>query len=271
MDSTQIRLLSTDFDGTLHSDHEDPPIAVPVQDLIAKLQSQGVKWAINTGRDLPSLMEALGRARLCILPDYLVTIEREIYFLQRDGEGYDYVPHELWNHECTRLHDQLFAHVRKDLQPLHNWVHQNFTATIYEDPWSPFCLLARNSRDTDQIHQFLEEYARTVPDLAVVRNDVYVRFCHARYNKGSALKEIRGLLGIEVKEVLAAGDHWNDLPMLDRHHAHWLVAPSNAIPEVQRQVLRFEGYLSALPCGRGVAEGIEHCMRLVATRTVNST
>jgi ribosome-binding factor A len=29
-----------------------------------------------------------------------------------------------------------------------------------------------------------------VPSLTVVRNDIYARFCHVAYNKGSALAEI---------------------------------------------------------------------------------
>src|SRR5689334_19446471 len=75
-----IKLISTDFDGTLHADHEDPPVPLDLQQMIANLQSRGAKWVINTGRDLSSLMESLGRARLCIKPDFLVVVEREIYY-----------------------------------------------------------------------------------------------------------------------------------------------------------------------------------------------
>ena len=72
-------LISTDFDGTLHADHEDPPVPHDLQELIASLQVRGAKWVINTGRDLGSLLETLGRARLRIKPDYVVVVEREIY------------------------------------------------------------------------------------------------------------------------------------------------------------------------------------------------
>jgi hydroxymethylpyrimidine pyrophosphatase-like HAD family hydrolase len=52
-----IRLISTDFDGTLFAEFESPPIPAELTDLIARLQAQGAKWVINTGRDLSSLME----------------------------------------------------------------------------------------------------------------------------------------------------------------------------------------------------------------------
>ena len=82
-----IELISTDFDGTLHAEFENPPVPYDLQTLIGDLQKQGAKWIINTGRDLSSVMEGVARARLCIKPDYLVVVEREIY----SHEGAQYV------------------------------------------------------------------------------------------------------------------------------------------------------------------------------------
>jgi hydroxymethylpyrimidine pyrophosphatase-like HAD family hydrolase len=61
--------------------------------------------------------------------------------------------------------------------------------------------------------------------------------------------------------VLAAGDHLNDLPMLKREFAHYLVAPVNAIPEVKEVVAAQGGFVSTLSCGNGVAEGMEYHLR----------
>src|ERR1035438_7761606 len=77
--SLPIKLISTDFDGTLSAEFETPPIPEPVQKLIGDLQSRGAKWVINTGRDMSSLMEALARSGIAVEPDYLVLVEREIY------------------------------------------------------------------------------------------------------------------------------------------------------------------------------------------------
>ena len=68
-----------------------------------------------------------------------------------------------------------------------DWVNTRFRATVYEDAYSPFCLIASNNGDADVIHEHLDSLCRGVPELTVVRNDVYARFCHAAYNKGSAL------------------------------------------------------------------------------------
>ena len=80
--SPPIKIISTDFDGTLHADFENPPVPLELQQLIGELQQNGAKWVINTGRDLSSVMEGIARARLSVRPDFLVVVEREIYFHQ---------------------------------------------------------------------------------------------------------------------------------------------------------------------------------------------
>jgi len=76
--SLPIKIISTDFDGTFYTDFENPPVPADLQSLIGRLQQQGARWVINTGRDLSSLMESLARAHLSIRPDYTVVVEREL-------------------------------------------------------------------------------------------------------------------------------------------------------------------------------------------------
>lgn len=252
--SLPLKLISTDFDGTLFAEFENPPIPERFVSLIGDLQARGAKWVINTGRDMSSLMEALARARVSVQPDYLVLVEREIY--QHDGVRY--APVEKWNAACNRDHTELFARVRPEVAVLTDWVNSQFRATVYEDAWSPFCLIAGNNGDADLIHARLDEFCRRFPKLTVVRNDVYARFSHVSYNKGTALAELTEMLKLTSADVLAAGDHLNDLPMLKRDFARCLVAPRNAIPQVKEVVKRQGGFVSELTCGSGVAEGLEY-------------
>lgn len=249
-----IQMLSTDFDGTLFAEFEDPPVPLKLQKLIGELQAQGVIWVINTGRELSSLMEALGRARLSVKPDYLVLVEREIYC----RENSQYVELADWNRDCTHAHAELFLRVREDVPHLMKWVNERFRATVYEDPYSPFCLIAERNEDADIIHEFLNQYCENIPNLTVVRNDVYARFSHAGYNKGTALAELSRRLQIAPDNVLAAGDHLNDLPMLMQKYARYLVAPRNAVERVKSLIKSQKGYISHLPHGHGIADGIEY-------------
>jgi HAD superfamily hydrolase (TIGR01484 family) len=254
--SLPIKLISTDFDGTLFAEFEMPPIPPLLIKMIGDMQQRGAKWVINTGRDMSSLMEALARAAIPIQPDYLVLVEREIHI----HDGVRYKGMEEWNSACDREHRALFARVNKDVPKLMAWVNAGFQATVYADVYSPFCLIAGNTADAERIHSYLDEYSRTVPHLTVVRNDVYARFSHVAYNKGTALAEVARQLGIKRDEILVAGDHLNDLPMLLLEHARWLVAPSNAIEAVKEVVLKQGGFVSSKSQGHGVAEGLYWAM-----------
>ena len=260
-----IQIISTDFDGTLFAEFENPPVPGELQRLLGRLQQAGAKWVINTGRDLSSLLESLARARLSVRPDYLVVVEREIYV--RDKA--QYVGLADWNRDCARAHQELFARVRADLHRLVAWVNERFDAAVYEDSYSPFCLIAENNGDADVIHDFLNAYCAQVPKLTVVRNDVYARFCHEAYSKGTALAEIARRLGVGPDHVFAAGDHLNDLPMLTRERARWLAAPSNAIDLVKETVRHQDGFVSDQPHGYGVARGLEFFLRSPAARAAD--
>ncbi len=75
------------------------------------------------------------------------------------------------------------------------------------------------------------------------------------------MAEITRQLGLTRECVFAAGDHFNDLPLLREEHACWLVAPGNAIPVVKEAVWREGGYVSDRLCGPGVADGLEAAMK----------
>ena len=247
-----IRLISTDFDGTLYSEFGFPHVPKILQEMIGNLQAEGAAWVINTGRDLSSLMETLGRCRLAVKPDYLVVVEREIY----RHEDSKYVEVDDWNKECRQAHAELFEALAPDLPQMIAWVQDRFHATIYEDIYSPFCLVAESTEDADGICSGMREYCASIPHLALVRNDVYARLSHDAYNKGTALAQLAGILGVAKESVFAAGDHYNDLPMLVKEFADCLAAPENAIRMVKDSVRRQEGYVSSLSQGHGVADAI---------------
>ncbi|MEI7733034.1 MAG: HAD-IIB family hydrolase [Verrucomicrobiota bacterium] len=252
-----IKLLSTDFDGTLFSGFDYPPVPRSLQAKIAELQAQGAKWMINTGRDLTGLMEIMARSHLTIKPDYLGCVEREIYV--HDGKRYTSLSE--WNDACTRSQAEVFSRIREDLPQIIAWVNQHFDATVYEDIYSPFCLVAENNPDADKIVAYVEDYCQRIPKLTIVRNDVYARLSHTDFNKGSVVTEVARRLGLTSEQVFVAGDHFNDLPMLQIGRARWLAAPENAVDEVKHAVLQQGGYVSQHPSGRGTLDGLLACLK----------
>ena len=252
-----VQLVSTDFDGTIFAEFESPPVARAFEEVIAAFQARGAKWVINTGRDLSSLMETLGRAHLRVRPDFLILVERELY----RHDGVSYVGVDPWNRRCAEVHAALFEGVRPDLPRLTAWINAHFDAMVYEDAFSPFCLIARENGDANTICQYLNEYCRGMPGLTLVRNDVYARLSHVGYSKGTALQELTRMLGLTSERVFAAGDHLNDLPMLRHEVARWLLCPANAEPEVREQVITQGGEVSELRHGYAVAAALERWLR----------
>ncbi len=251
-----LELISTDFDGTIFAEFANPPVHGGFTQLVAALQRRGVRWVVNTGRDMGSLMETLARAQLPVHPDGLVLVEREI-FIRREAQ---YVPLHDWNDACSRDHRELFGRLIPELPAWVRRLQSEHAATFYEDAFSPLCVIAETLHGADSIQRELEDYARLYGNLTVVRNDVYIRLAHGAYNKGTALSRLAAEWKVASDGILAAGDHYNDLPMLEQRHARWLVAPANAIPEVKEKVRQGGGYVSQRPSGEGVAQGIGFAM-----------
>lgn len=248
-----IRLLCTDFDGTLYSETMSPRIPPGLIDCISSMQKNGTLWMINTGRDRDFLLESLLEHNEGLLPDYIGVVEREVYTLRSDT----YHPVLDWNKHSQSVHQALFDKHSNLMLEVSEWISGRFDAHVYEDKHSPVCLIARCNEDADQIHRFVDEKLRYHNDLAWVRNDIYARFSHSSIHKGTLVGEIAKRHHISREQILVAGDHFNDIPMLHPDIAHHLVAPGNSIPAVIDHVTRHEGTIASKPAGNGILEYLQ--------------
>lgn len=249
----KISLIATDFDGTIYDWDKDPSIPPALAKRLCAVQAAGIKWVINTGRDLPGVVERLAYDSVKLVPDWIITVEREIH--ERANGGYE--EHASWNRACQNDHIELFVRAAKMLRKIRDWISSQFNAELYSDPWSPLCIIASGPAEADEIHRGIIEECRGVRDLCVVRNSHYFRFGHHRYNKGTALVEVAQRMGFDSSSVFAAGDHYNDLTMMDGHCARHVAAPANAIPEIKEAVLKASGYVASQSSGLGTLEALD--------------
>jgi hydroxymethylpyrimidine pyrophosphatase-like HAD family hydrolase len=70
------------------------------------------------------------------------------------------------------------------------------------------------------------------------------------------LAELGRLLEIPRENIFAAGDHHNDISMLDGMVAAMPACPANAIPEVKEAVRAASGYVAARAHGAGVYDAL---------------
>ncbi len=61
-------------------------------------------------------------------------------------------------------------------------------------------------------------------------------------------------MGVLPLQIMAVGDHLNDLPMLDRRYAHHLACPANAVDAVKKRVITQGGHVSSTNVAEGLVE-----------------
>ena len=250
-----IKLLSTDFDGTIVNHEASPPVAPEFFNMLAGLHAQGVRWAVNTGRVLWHIEEGLRELQFPVEPDFVLTSEREVFHKAPNGRWQDFGD---WNIRCAQAHDELFTKAGTLLADIESYLASHTRAhPIYEGE-RLIGLAAESDAEMDEVCLFLERECARVPGFRFMRNTIYVRFCHESYSKGTALGELARLTGIARDEIFAAGDHYNDLPMLDGRHARWVACPGNAVEAVKKTVDKAGGYVARGSCSEGIVEAMRH-------------
>ncbi|MGF1655795.1 MAG: HAD family hydrolase [Verrucomicrobiales bacterium] len=259
MISDSIKLLSTDFDGTLVDWFGDVLFPDELGALLAAYQQAGSKWVINTGRTLPMVEDGLAQIGCPTRPDFVIASERELYAW--DTQAKAWVQPTAWNDQCLADLNLLYDRAASQISTLVEVATGlEGTRVMWEDNRAAG-LVAATEKQMDQIVQTLEKLRQQAPMLNAQRNSVYMRFCHSDYSKGSTLSELARHLNLSPEDIFAVGDHFNDISMLDGQHAHWAACPANAVPEVKAAVRRAQGYVAGQDCGLGVLEALDHFRR----------
>ena len=159
-----IRLISTDFDGTLVEHGAIPPVAPEFFQALAALRAQGVLWAVNTGRVLWHIEAGLREFDFDLEPDYVLTSEREVFHRGPDGKWQDYGD---WNKRCAADHDWLFSQA----SPLLADIHAEFDGK----PWAHF------ERDGERL-------VGIVTETDAQRPPVGIAFFGSRHDQGAVLR-----------------------------------------------------------------------------------
>jgi HAD superfamily hydrolase (TIGR01484 family) len=255
----QIKLLSIDFDGTMVSRVSEPVLDRDCMELIRDLQQEGVVWAINTGRSVDLLQSGLTDYEFPIRPDFILTTEREVFRPGTNGEKWE--PFGDWNARCARDHAELFSSAQSILAEVVDFVTRKTKAQLLYHSEGLEGLRAENEEEMDRIVEFIEKARADHTKFDYQRNTIYLRFCHGDYHKGAVLGELARLIDIPRENIFAAGDHHNDISMLNGDVAGMPACPANAIEEVKAAVRSAGGYVAQRQHGAGVHEALKYFLR----------
>jgi hydroxymethylpyrimidine pyrophosphatase-like HAD family hydrolase len=252
--SSALRIVCTDFDGTIAESDGKEISPIFFERLMTWRKRGQLYWIINTGRTYESLQEELVRRKVPFWPDWIVSMEREIW-LVRDKRGVGWFE---WNRKCELLHAQLFESVKPVWTLVEDFVNKHTDAQVVEDAGSPLGIIASSEEEADEISAYMTPLLEPWPTLVAVRNSIYFRFSHKFYHKGACLEAISSGLDVLPQQILVIGDHLNDLPMMERRYARHLACPGNAVDEVKDRVLSEGGYVATAHVAEGSVEAWDH-------------
>ena len=182
--STSLRMICTDYDGTLAEPDGRPISDIFFQRLSALRQRGDVYWVINTGRTFASLEEDLIARKAPIWPNWVVTLEREIW-LVRDRRGVGWFE---WNRKCELMHAQLFESVHPVWQHIEDYITRHTQAKLVEDAGSPLGIIASCEEEADEISAFMTPLLAHWPTLIAVRNSIYFASATSFITRARALR-----------------------------------------------------------------------------------
>jgi hydroxymethylpyrimidine pyrophosphatase-like HAD family hydrolase len=221
--------------------------------VLTDFKAAGGLWAINTGRSLEHIVEGVTLFKAPVEPDFLLTHEREVWRRDENGGWHEFGD---WNQICRERHTELFRQSQEIFRRVRELIVGAHDVNLIEENGTPSGLITADEAVMERVAARLDELRASVPKFHYQRNTIYLRFCHADYDKGSALGELSRLTGISRDEVFAVGDHFNDLPMLDGRYAQYVACPANAIPEVQATVRAADGHVAEAPYATGSAQAL---------------
>ncbi len=241
MSPTNIQLICLDLDGTaLDRDDKHAWLSDGVVDVLNTLGERGVRWLVNSGR---SYQNQIGVAQACRrlenMPVAILSGERFIHWLSpRRG------PHEPFNTQMLRRLESLYPQVTGALEPHLPRLRDRYRFNYEQDM---DLILGWNLSSIDDVPAFegeLTELLASVPDAQLLRNMTWIIVTHREAGKGVVLTEAARHLGIPREQVLAIGDHLNDLDMLDGRAAGCVGCPADADDAIKAAVRRAGGMVS---------------------------
>ena len=235
-------LVILDLDGTIINAYQRLPISQAVHDTIAAVQAAGVIVTIGTGRTLDYIRHSLhGNLELThpvlttqgavigdpvsghVLAEAVLPLDKAraiaafvdehhypTAFYFNDADGHTQVFRNSYG--ATEAEEALLHHL---LGAPGVQVATFSPLLAVFDAHPPVKVIAFNHGIPGDI-DLLPEYQRRFPTLSITRTHEWlVETTAAGVDKGSGLRRLCDLLGLDIRRVMAIGDSDNDIPMLE--------------------------------------------------------
>lgn len=238
-----IKMIVSDVDGTLVDRTEKIP--QELIDTVRRCQDAGIIFALSTGRTNELAMpfvKALGIQDPCVEANGAYILKGEECLLEHGfsiepiksilqyahDQGLTVTIADTKHERATSVTDYVKEHQAignrfKELLPLEkiDWKQDRFQKVMVMDEHRS----GKIEKIREQLNQFSDLYwITTYSDKAV---ELGPKNC----NKASGVRELAALMNINMENVMACGDYWNDYEMISQVGCG--VAVGNALPELK--------------------------------------
>jgi Cof subfamily protein (haloacid dehalogenase superfamily) len=259
-----MKLVAFDLDGTLVG--RDLVLKPRVREAIARMSASGIRGCIVTGR---MYRAAVGYARELGFDAPLVCYQgAAIVDPQSDALLRDLPLQAPCVGEIITLANQMRVHLQLYRNDAYYCESSNRFSELYASLAGVQPVIVPSLHETFAFSSatkavIIDDPARAAEHAQVVRAQLgsrayvtrsypeFVEILNPQVDKGEALRYVAATLGIEMKEVVAIGDSWNDAPLLEA--AGLGIAMGSAPPELRD----IAGAIVADVESDGVAEAIE--------------
>ena len=257
-----IKLIAIDIDDTLITD--ELVITQSCQEAIASARAKGVRVVLATGRMLSS---ALPYALQLGLTDPLICYNGGLIQSPTEDEPLFHhpVPLDLASDivvtgERAGLHVNIYLDDRMYIKEFNEYTRFYMSvggieaypvgelSAFMDRPPTKVLYVSEPRIIAEWQDELKERYQGQVE--VYISKPQYLEFTALGISKGSAIKELAEMYGLKLEQVMAIGDSFNDIPMLE--YAGVGVAVANAPPEVQAKA----DYVTLSNEEDGVAEAI---------------
>ena len=252
----RIRLVAFDLDGTAL---ENERIPRRCRKLLAQFVREGGVVTTASGRALAPQQEILRRSWISPrkgYPQFLITCDKFIYELRDEA----YEPLEEWNDGLRQRWANVLPVILQRLPGVtaafaREGIAHEFVGS--ESFWRDVGYVAMLFEDSEQAIEAGKLLQRSLGDMDGIyinRNLATGAVTCTGFSKGDALVHLSQVRGLSPDEVLAVGDAFNDLSMLDGRFGFRSAAVANAMSEIKDAVGGNSGYLSPQPAAGGLRD-----------------
>ena len=224
------------------------------------LEGQGIAWCSNSGRSFRNQQEIVERATARGLkhkPTALLCSEFLIY-PKRNGS---YASSEPWNTTFLQTMKQLQNEITSLIENKYaHWIHEYEFQTYFTDEYTAFNVPQIHERPA-RMEQSIRAALSDRPDILITRNGGWVSVLPTGTGKGNLLTEYINNSPYTADDILAIGDHLNDITMLDGRIVRHVGCPGDAHEMIKRLVTMANGFVATASGPQGTVEIIRNAIK----------